>query len=136
MAQQEPAVRRPRGRFATIVTALAAGFAGGLLAPLVLPRLERNIRPATKSLFKTGIALYERGRERAAEIGELASDMMAEARAEYESERPMANGEGEAVAAANEVVRLHNGHRQGGRLTECLTCRRPGSLISRPGGCG
>src|SRR6267143_5564858 len=111
MAHQEPApVRRPRGRFGTLVTALVAGFAGGLLAPLVLPRLERNIRPATKSLFKTGIALYERGRERAAEIGELASDMMAEARAEYEAEQqPMPNGEGNA-GAAKEVVRLHNGN--------------------------
>jgi Protein of unknown function (DUF5132) len=109
MAQQEPAVvGRPR-RFGTLVTALVAGFAGGLLAPLVLPRLERNIRPATKSLFKTGIALYERGRERAAEIGELASDMMAEARAEYEVEQRMPNGEGDAVAA-NEDVRLRNGH--------------------------
>jgi hypothetical protein len=110
MAQQEPtAVRRPRGRFGTIVTALVAGFAGGLLAPLVLPRLERNIRPATKSLFKSGIALYERGRERAAEIGELASDMMAEARAEYEAEHSIAKGKGDA-AAEKEVVRLHNGH--------------------------
>jgi Protein of unknown function (DUF5132) len=109
MAEQKPAaVRRPRGRFGTIVTALAAGFAGGLLAPLVLPRLERNIRPATKRLFKTGIALYESGRERAAEIGELASDMMAEARAEYEAEQPVPNGGGDGMAAI-EVARLRNG---------------------------
>src|SRR5580704_13211525 len=99
MAQEPAAMRRPHGRFGTLVTALVAGFAGGLLAPLVLPRLERNIRPATKSLFKTGVALYERGRERAAEIGELASDMMAEARAEYEVEQRTPNGEGDAVAA-------------------------------------
>jgi hypothetical protein len=109
MAQQEPvAIRRPH-RLAMLLTALAAGFAGGLLAPIVLPRLERNIRPATKRLFKTGVALYERGRERAAEIGELASDLMAEARAEYEAEQPMPNGPGDA-AAANGVVILHNGH--------------------------
>ena len=108
MAQQEPTTAR-RGRLGTLITALAAGFTGGLLAPLVLPRLERNIRPATKRLFKTGIALYERGRERAAEIGELASDLMAEARAEYEAEQPMPNGEGDTVAA-NDVVRLRNGH--------------------------
>jgi hypothetical protein len=110
MAQQEPAeLRRPRGRFGTIVTALAAGFAGGLLAPLVLPRLQRDIRPATKRLFKTGIALYEGGRERAAELSELASDVMAEARAEYEAELIMPNGKAEAVAE-NEIVRLRNGH--------------------------
>src|SRR5215467_1626294 len=108
MAQPEAwPPRRPPGRFGTIVTAVLAGFAGGLLAPLVLPRLERNIRPATKSMFKTGIALYERGRERAAEISEMASDMLAEARAEYEADQT-AGREGDAVA--NEVVRLRNGH--------------------------
>ena len=73
---------------------------------MVLPRLERGFRPATKSLFKTGIALYERGRERAAEMGEFASDMMAEARAEYDSEQIIADAEG--GPAANEVVRLRN----------------------------
>ena len=73
---------------------------------MVLPRLERGFRPATKSLFKTGIALYERGRERAAEMGEFASDMMAEARAEYDSEQIIADAEG--GRAANEVVRLRN----------------------------
>ena len=103
-------MRRLHGRFGTIVTALAAGFAGGLLAPLVLPLLEHNTRPASKRLFKTGIALYERGRERAAEIGELTSDVMAEARAEYEVEQqPMPTGEGNAVSA-KELVRLNNGH--------------------------
>jgi hypothetical protein len=109
MAQQEQVPpRRSPGRFGTILTALLAGFAGGLMAPLMLPRLERKIRPATKRMFKTGIALYERGRERAAEIGEMASDMMAEARAEYEAELA-ASPKGDTVAA-NEVVRVRNGH--------------------------
>jgi hypothetical protein len=109
MAQQESVPPgRSRGRFGTIFTALLAGFAGGLVAPLILPRLERNIRPVTKSMFKTGIVLYERSRERAAEIGEMASDMMAEARAEYEAEQ--AAGATSDPVAANEVVRLHNGH--------------------------
>jgi hypothetical protein len=109
MAQQEPAPSRRRsGRLGTIVTAVLAGVAGGLMAPLILPRLERNFRPATKSLFRTGIALYERGRERAAEMGEFASDMMAEARAEYDAEQSV-GGDPDQVAA-NEVVRLRNGH--------------------------
>jgi hypothetical protein len=108
MAQEEPVpARRRPGRLGTIVTAALAGLAGGLLAPLVLPQLERSFRPATKSLFKTGIGLYERGRERAAEMGEFASDMMAEARAEYDAERSIADAAGEPVAA-NEVVRLRN----------------------------
>jgi hypothetical protein len=109
MAQEEPVpTRRSPGRFGTIVTALIAGVAGGLLAPVILPRLERNVRPATKSIFKTGIALYERGREKAAEIGELTGDLMAEARAEYEAEQQLVSADGEAVAA-NEVVRLRRG---------------------------
>ena len=107
MAQEEPS-RRRSGRLGTIVTAVLAGVAGGLVAPLILPRLERNFRPATKSLFKTGIALYERGRERAAEMGEFASDMMAEARAEYDAEQSV--GVEDNPVAANEVVRLRNGH--------------------------
>jgi Protein of unknown function (DUF5132) len=106
MAQEEPvSARRSPGRFGTIATALLAGVAGGLIVPLIMPRLERNIRPATKSIFKTGIALYERGRERAAEIGEIAGDVMAEARAEYDAEQAAAGAEGGPVAA-NEVVRL------------------------------
>ena len=110
MAQEEPAPgRRRSGRFGTIVTAALAGVTGGLLAPLILPRLERNFRPWAKSLFKTGIGLYERGRERAAEMGEFASDMMAEARAEYDAEQRLHVAEDTPVAA-NEVVRLGNGH--------------------------
>jgi hypothetical protein len=111
MAQEEPAPSRTRsGRLGTIVTAVLAGVAGGLMAPLILPRLERNFRPATKSLFKTGIALYERGRERAAEMGEFASDMLAEARAEYHTEQRMAGGDPDEPVAAHEVVKLSNGH--------------------------
>jgi hypothetical protein len=107
MAQEVPdlAQRSPR-RFGTIVTALLAGVAGGLVAPLILPRLERNIRPATKSIFKTGIGLYERGREKAAELGELAGDMMAEARAEYDAEQAATVEPDPVVAGANEVVTL------------------------------
>ena len=110
MAQEEAVPNRRRsGRFGTIVTAVLAGVAGGLMAPLILPRLERNLRPATKSLFKTGISLYERGRERAAEMGEFASDMMAEARAEYDAEQSVRGAPDDSVAA-NEVVQLRNGH--------------------------
>lgn len=108
MAQQEPVPpRRPLGRLGTILTAVLAGVVGGLAAPLILPRVERNLRPATKRLFMTGIALYERGRERAAEIGEFTSDMMAEARAEYDAEQVSAAAETEPVPA-NEVVKLRN----------------------------
>lgn len=109
MAQQEPApYRRSPRRFGTIVTGLLAGLAGGMMAPLILPAMGRNFRPASKRLFKTGIALYERGRERAAELGEAAGDIMAEARAEYDAERTAAGAEGGDAIAANDVVRLRS----------------------------
>ena len=108
MTQEESVANRRRsGRFGTIVTAVLAGVAGGLMAPLILPRLERNLRPATKNLFKTGIALYERGRERAAEMGEFASDMMAEARAEYDAEQTSADAKDDPVETI-EVVMLRD----------------------------
>lgn len=106
MAQTEPdAAGRPPRRFVTFATALAAGIVGGLIAPLILPGLGRGIRPAAKGAFKTGIALFERGRERAAELGEMASDIFAEARAEYDAEQGETPAEG-GLAAASEVVRL------------------------------
>jgi hypothetical protein len=109
MPQEEPApARSSPGRFGTIVTALIAGVAGGLLAPVLLPGLERNLRPATKRVFKTGIALYERGRERAAEIGEVAGDLMAEARAEYETEQQVIGTASQV--AESEALRLRRGN--------------------------
>ena len=109
MAQEEPVPHpRPPRRLGTIVTALLAGVAGGLMAPLIMPRLQRNIRPATKGIFKTGIAIYERGRERAAELGEIAGDIMAEARAEYEAEQELPDAATGDPVASNEVVRLRN----------------------------
>jgi hypothetical protein len=113
MQQQEqpPSRGAAPGRFGRLVTALAAGLAGGLLAPLVYPALARNARPATRKAMKAGIAAFERGREAAAEFGERASDLMAEARAEYDEERkPLPNSE--RPAAAKEVVRLRGSGRE------------------------
>jgi hypothetical protein len=42
-------------------------------------------------------------------MGEFASDMMAEARAEYDAEQSVRGAPDDSVAA-NEVVRLRNGH--------------------------
>src|SRR5437764_8238500 len=83
---QPPSRGTTSGRFGRLVTALAAGVVGGLLAPLVYPALARNARPATRKAMKASIAAFERSREIAAEFGERASDLMAEARAEYDDE--------------------------------------------------
>jgi hypothetical protein len=114
MAQPEPgAAGRPPLRFASVVTALVAGIVGGLIAPIILPGLTRGIRPAAKGAFKTGIAFFERGRETAAELGEMASDIFAEARAEYDAEQGETPAEG-ALAAASEVVQLRGSRGEAG----------------------
>jgi hypothetical protein len=86
--EQAPGRGAP-GRFGRLVTALAAGIAGGLIAPLIYPAVARNARPVAKQAFKTAIAAFEHGRVVAAELGEHASDLMAEARAEYDTEHKL-----------------------------------------------
>jgi hypothetical protein len=108
---QPPARGVAPGRFGRLATALAAGVIGGLLAPLVYPALARNARPATRKAMKAGIAAFERGREIAAEFGERASDLMAEARAEYDEEHKSLLNSGQPVAA-KEVVRLRGSGRE------------------------
>jgi len=58
---QPPARGAASGRFGRLVTALAAGIIGGLVAPLVYPALARNARPVTRKAMKAGIAAFERG---------------------------------------------------------------------------
>lgn len=71
----------------SLLAAFAAGIAGGMVAPFVAPRLSRLARPGVKDVIKTGLAIYERGREAAAQLIETASDLTAEAMAEREAER-------------------------------------------------
>lgn len=79
--------------------AVAAGVL--ILAPIALPALIGVARPLVKTAVKTGIVLYERGLEAAAEMGEAFEDIVAEAKAEL-SAVPAAVGE--EVAAAAEVA--------------------------------
>jgi hypothetical protein len=94
---------------------LAAGLVGGLLAPLVYPALARNARPGTKRMLKLGLAALERGRVAAAELGEHAGDLLAEARAEYEEERKPYSVAPETAAQAEmekEVISLRGSGRE------------------------
>src|SRR5579884_1770279 len=100
------AANRSSGRGGTVLLALAAGFAGGMLAPLLFPNAARGMRPAAKSAVKAALALYERGREVAAELGETTSDLLAEAQAEFADER-RAKLAGLDPGAAGDVVALH-----------------------------
>lgn len=63
------------------VTGVAVGLGAILLAPTVIPAIGRVVRPALKAAIKGGMVFY---RETVAEIGEVAGDLFAEARAELE----------------------------------------------------
>jgi hypothetical protein len=110
--QNEAPVRRAApGRFGRLATALVAGLVGGLLAPLVYPVVARNARPVSRKAMKAGIAAFERGREIAAEWGEHASDLMAEARAEYDEEQK-SSATADSPQAGNDVVHLRGSGRE------------------------
>jgi hypothetical protein len=109
---EEPGSRRARsGGFGRLVTALAAGIAGGLIAPLIYPAVARGARPAAKRAMKASIAAFERGRVAAAELSEHASDLFAEARAEYDDEHQPGARRPQDVAAS-EVVALRGSSRE------------------------
>jgi len=54
-----------------------------ILAPTVLPAVGRMVRPVAKTAIKTGMMLY---RETLAGVGDVTSDIVAEARAELDEE--------------------------------------------------
>src|SRR5579884_3664504 len=108
-AEQPPVSRRGSGRFGRLVAALAAGVAGGLVAPLIYPAVARNARPLAKQAFRASIAAFDRGRIAVAEFGEQASDLLAEAKAEYEDGQTSAAA---APGSASEVVALRGSGRE------------------------
>jgi len=65
---------------------IAIGIGAALLAPVVLPVLAKAGRPLARAAIKSGILLFEKGRETVAELGEVAEDLIAEAQAEIEEE--------------------------------------------------
>lgn len=68
---------------------VAIGFATAMLAPLILPVLTGAARPLARAAIKTGLALYEKGRETLAEVEETLDDLVAEVRAELEQEQQL-----------------------------------------------
>lgn len=61
---------------------LALGVGAIVLAPVVIPALASVSRPLAKAAIKSGIILFEKGRETFAEFGEVMEDLVAEAKAE------------------------------------------------------
>ncbi len=73
-----------------VVVGLAVGIGVAALGPVIVPVILRAARPVAKTLLKTGIEMFERGREAAAELGEFIEDTAAEAHAELAKERQTA----------------------------------------------
>jgi hypothetical protein len=78
----------------SVLTGLAVGIGAVVLAPVVLPALAGAGKPLMKAAVKSGIILFEKGKETVAELSEVVEDIVAEARAE------MAEAHEEAVSAA------------------------------------
>ena len=70
---------------------VAIGLGAALLAPLALVAMSGVGRPAARAAIKTGLLMFEKGRETMAELGEVVEDLIAEARAEIEVEREVVN---------------------------------------------
>ncbi|MCX8030265.1 MAG: DUF5132 domain-containing protein [Thermodesulfovibrionales bacterium] len=65
-----------------LLSGLAIGIGATIVAPIVLPILASAFKPIAKAAIKSGIMLYERGKETVAEVSEMFEDIVAEAKAE------------------------------------------------------
>ena len=81
---------------------LAAGLAVGvgaiIFGPTVIQTMGSIFRPAAKTLLKSGMVFY---RETLSEVGEMAADLVAEARAELDQEA----GSGQRVTSAASMIK-------------------------------
>jgi len=66
-----------------IAGGLAIGISAILFGPTVIQTMGSILRPTAKTLIKGGMVFY---RETLSEIGEMAADLVAEARAELDQE--------------------------------------------------
>lgn len=66
---------------------IAIGVGVAILAPLVLPTVVKAARPLARAAIKSGLLLFEKGRETVAELGEVMDDLLAEAQAEIEQSK-------------------------------------------------
>jgi hypothetical protein len=86
-----------------LVLGLAVGVGAVIFGPTVVQSVGSVLRPAAKAVIKGGMVFY---RETLGEIGEMASDLVAEARAELEQEphtaRETAAPRGKGRAGAGE----------------------------------
>ena len=65
-----------------IIAGVAVAIGAAVLAPVIAPAVSGLLRPAAKAVIKGGILAYDRGRQAVAQVGEMTSDLAAEARAD------------------------------------------------------
>jgi hypothetical protein len=65
-----------------VMTGLAVGVGAAVLAPVLVPAIGGALRPVAKEVIKLGLMVYDKGREAAANVGEMTEDIAAEARSE------------------------------------------------------
>jgi carboxylesterase type B len=70
----------------SVGTGLLIGIAAVVLVPIALPVVARASKPFAKAVIKSGMIVYEKGREAFAELTEVVEDVVAEAKAEIEQE--------------------------------------------------
>jgi len=83
-----------------LVTGAAIAVGTAVLLPVIAPAVGSLLRPAAKAVIKGGILTYDYGRQAVAQLGEMSSDLAAEARAEAQQAAAEA-GTGTTTAAAN-----------------------------------
>jgi hypothetical protein len=66
-----------------LAAGLAIGVGAVIFGPTVIQTMRSVLRPAAKTLIKGGMVFY---RETLSELGEMATDLVAEARAELDQE--------------------------------------------------
>ncbi len=69
-----------------VVGGLAIGIGASILAPVVVSVFSEVGKPLLKATMKSGILLFEKTKELAAEVTETTEDLWAEAKAELEGE--------------------------------------------------
>ena len=82
-----------------VAIGLGVAAAGLMLFPV--------LRPTARAAVKSGILLFEKGREWVAEAGEQLEDLVAEVRAELAGERVASEDLGEAEEATGEPAEVH-----------------------------
>ena len=83
-----------------VATGIIVSVAAAALAPVWRPALSRWGRPALKGAIKQGVVAYAVLRERASEMGENMSDLLAEAQVELATEQDGAQSDASVASAA------------------------------------